>query len=138
MAHPATATTYADDKAYWTERDWATDGTDQDPARIDTPARPRRLKTGKVVIGGVAWAQGRGIKKVEVRVDDGPWQKAPLGPDAGINYWRQWFLEWDAQPGRHDLTVRATDRTGSVQTEKRAAPFPGGATGWHTILVIVA
>mgnify|MGYP003298169253 CR=1 FL=1 len=32
-------------------------------------------------------AQGRGIKEVEVRVDDGPWQKATLGPDGGI-YWQ--------------------------------------------------
>jgi hypothetical protein len=49
------------------------------------------------VIGGVAWAQQRGIAKVEVRVDgNGPWQVATLGPDAGIDYWRQWYLVWDA------------------------------------------
>ncbi|MFC7486084.1 molybdopterin-dependent oxidoreductase [Knoellia sp. CPCC 206453] len=132
-----TATTYAAKKAYWTERDWATDGRILTQSRIDTPRGLATLKAGKNVIGGVSWAQGRGIEKVEIRVDDGPWQKATLGPDANIDYWRQWFFDWDAQAGRHELTVRATDLTGAVQTEKRASPFPRGATGWHTIPVNV-
>ena len=92
---------------------------------------------GEVVIGGVAWAQHRGIAKVEVRVDGERWQEAQLGPDAGIDYWRQWFIPWDALPGRHDLTVRATDLNGDVQPEGRTAPFPEGARGWHSIVVII-
>lgn len=132
-----TATTYAKKKAYWTERDWATDGRILTQSRIDTPRGLSQLKAGKVVIGGVAWAQGRGIEKVEIRIDKGPWQKATLGPDANILYWRQWFLEWDAPAGQHDITVRATDLTGAVQTEKRASPFPRGATGWQSIPVNV-
>ncbi|EAP98448.1 putative membrane-bound oxidoreductase [Janibacter sp. HTCC2649] len=132
-----TATTYAAKKAYWTEREWATDGRILTQSRIDTPRGLSTLKAGKNVIGGVAWAQGRGIEKVEIRVDDGPWQKATLGPDANVDYWRQWFFEWDATAGRHELTVRATDLTGAVQTEKRASPFPRGATGWQTIPVNV-
>lgn len=133
-----TATTYAAKKAYWTERDWATDGQILTQSRIDTPRGLAQLKTGKNVIGGVSWAQGRGIEKVEIRIDEGPWQKATLGPDANINYWRQWFFEWDAPSGQHEITVRATDLTGAVQTEKRASPFPRGATGWHSIPVTVA
>lgn len=132
-----TATTYAAKKAYWTERDWATDGRILTQSRIDTPRGLAQLKAGKNVIGGVAWAQGRGIEKVEIRVDDGPWQQATLGPDANIDYWRQWFLEWDAPAGQHDITVRATDLNGAVQTEKRTSPFPRGATGWHSIPVTV-
>ncbi|MEO5982750.1 MAG: molybdopterin-dependent oxidoreductase [Pedococcus sp.] len=133
-----TATTYAKDKAYWTERDWLTDGTVKTQARIDTPRGLATYKPGKLAIGGVAWAQGRGIEGVEVRVDDGPWQKATLGPDGGTDYWRQWFWEWDAKSGRHDLTVRATDGTGEVQTQERADPFPGGASGYHSIVVLVS
>ena len=76
-------------------------------------------------------------QKVEVRVDDNAWQEAKLGPDAGIDYWRQWYLPWDALPGRHQLTVRATDLNGDVQPEQKATPFPKGATGWHSIVVIV-
>ena len=131
------ATTYAAQTAYWTDRDWATDAPILTQSRIDTPRGLNRLDAGRVVIGGVAWAQHRGIQKVEVRVDGGPWQEARLGPDGGIDYWRQWYLPWDALPGRHELTVRATDLSGDVQPEQRTTPFPKGATGWHSVVVII-
>jgi hypothetical protein len=38
---------------------------------------------------------------------------------------------WDATPGDHVLTVRATDATGQTQTSAYADPAPNGATGWH-------
>ena len=79
----------------------------------------------------------RGIEKVEVRVDGGDWAEAKLGNDAGVDYWRQWYWEWDASAGRHTLEVRATDETGEVQTEKRQTPFPKGATGWHSVVVTI-
>ena len=60
-----------------------------------------------------------------------------LGPDAGIDYWRQWYLAWDAAPGRHSLSVRATDLLGELQPEGRTTPFPEGARGWHTIVVTI-
>ena len=131
------ATTYAANSAYWTDRGWATDSPILTQSRIDTPRGLNTLDTGRVVIGGVAWAQHRGIEKVEVRVDDNSWQEAKLGPDAGIDYWRQWYLPWDALPGRHQLTVRATDLNGDVQPEQETTPFPKGATGWHSIVVII-
>ena len=133
-----TATTYAAEQAYWTKRDWLTDGTVKTQARIDTPAGLATQPAGKIAVGGVAWAQLRGIEEVEVRVDDEPWQKATLGPDGGTDYWRQWFWVWDAKPGRHDLTVRAKDGTGEFQTEQRVDPFPGGASGWHSIVVLIS
>ncbi|MGG5257698.1 molybdopterin-dependent oxidoreductase [Phycicoccus avicenniae] len=132
-----TATTYAKDVAYWTEREWATEGPIYTESRIDTPKPLSTVKTGRVTIGGVAWAQQRGIAKVEVRVDGGRWMETKLGPDGGIDYWRQWYLPWDALPGRHTLEVRATDETGEVQTDKRQTPFPKGATGWHSVVVTV-
>ena len=130
-------TTYAAKQAYWTERDWATDAPILTQSRIDTPRGLNRVKAGEVVVGGVAWAQQRGIAKVEVRVDSGEWQQVELGADAGIDYWRQWYFAWDAKPGRHDLTVRATDLDGETQPEDRSTPFPEGARGWHSIVVIV-
>ena len=72
-----------------------------------------------------------------MRIDDGEWQRATLGPDAGIDYWRQWYMPWKATSGRHDISVRATDETGYTQTTERATPFPKGATGLHTIAVVV-
>ncbi|WEV79714.1 molybdopterin-dependent oxidoreductase [Janibacter cremeus] len=132
-----TVTRYDEHPAYWTERGWATDGTVRTQSRIDTPTPSAGLDPGRVTIGGVAWAQGRGITKVEVRVDDGPWQRATLGAEADIDCWRQWFLPWEAGEGRHELTVRATDGTGEVQTTDTADPFPSGATGLHSIAVTV-
>jgi DMSO/TMAO reductase YedYZ molybdopterin-dependent catalytic subunit len=132
-----TVTTYAASQAYWTRRDWASDAPCLTESRIDTPRQGADLLPGATHIGGVAWAQGRGITAVEVRVDDGPWQRATLGPDAGIDYWRQWYLPWQATPGNHTLAVRATDGQGDLQTVVVADPFPRGATGWHTIDVSV-
>ncbi|MFC8502685.1 molybdopterin-dependent oxidoreductase [Pedococcus sp. NPDC057267] len=134
-----TATTYARDKAYWTERDWVTDAPVKTQSRIDTPMGLGTYKPGKIPVGGVAWAQaGGGISKVEVRIDDGPWHEATLGPDGGTTYWRQWSWVWDATSGRHDVTVRATNGKGEVQTDRRTDPFPGGASGYHSIVVIVS
>jgi DMSO/TMAO reductase YedYZ molybdopterin-dependent catalytic subunit len=132
-----TATTYAQDSAYWTDRGWATDAPILTQSRIDTPRSQSSVAAGTVTVGGVAWAQGRGIDAVEVQVDDGPWRQATLGPDAGIDYWRQWYLEWQATPGRHTLAVRATDGTGATQTDEQADPYPSGATGWHGLVVEV-
>jgi DMSO/TMAO reductase YedYZ molybdopterin-dependent catalytic subunit len=133
-----TATTYAAQQAYWTQRGWAEKADVKTQARIDTPMGLATYRQGKIAVGGVAWAQGRGIEGVEVRVDQGPWQKATLGPDGGTDYWRQWYYVWDATSGRHELTVRATDGTGTPQTQTEAAPFPNGAAGYHSVVVLVS
>jgi DMSO/TMAO reductase YedYZ molybdopterin-dependent catalytic subunit len=130
-----TLTTYADEKAYWTDRKWATDGPIKVESRIDTPKGLSNIKSGKTVIGGVAWAQHRGVGMVEVRVDGGPWQEAKLGPDVSVDYWRQWYLPWDATPGSHQLAVRATTVDGETQTAARVTVFPDGATGIQEIVV---
>ncbi|MCD9152848.1 molybdopterin-dependent oxidoreductase [Aeromicrobium duanguangcaii] len=132
-----TVTTYRDRSAYWTDRDWATDGPIKIASRIDTPAALKSVDAGRIVVAGVAWAPGRGIAAVEVRVDDGPWQEAQFGPDAGVDYWRQWYLLWDADSGRHTLTVRARTPDGEVQTDDREPPFPDGSSGLQQIVVIV-
>jgi DMSO/TMAO reductase YedYZ molybdopterin-dependent catalytic subunit len=132
-----TLTTYAAEEAYWTERDWATEAPIKISSRIDTPKPLSRIKPGQSVIGGVAWAQQRGIERVEVRIDGGAWQRAELGPDVGLDYWRQWYLPWDAVPGRRMLAVRATTKDGDVQTAVRAAPFPAGSSGIQEIVVVV-
>ena len=86
------------------------------------PASGGQVKAGRVAVAGVAWAQHRGIRAVEVRVDDGPWQQARLAAEPTIDAWRQWVLEWDAPKGNHTLTVRAVDGTGMLQTEREAPP----------------
>jgi hypothetical protein len=123
---------------YWVQRGWAAEAPIRTMARIDTPKPLARLAAGPVVIGGVAWAQHRGIESVEVLIDDGPWLAATLAADAGIDTWRQWMLPWEATSGRHRLQVRATDGDGTIQTDVRREPFPDGATGRHTIVLTVS
>ena len=93
-----------------------------------------------VTIGraGVAWAQTKGVAKVQVRIDGGAWQDAELGPDAGVDYWRQWFYRWQADsPGLRLLGVRAITDDGEVQTPAMAEPFPNGSSGIQEITVTV-
>ena len=126
-------TTYAERTAYWTERKWATDGPILTQSRIDLPKSLGTLPPDKPVIAGVAWAQHRGITKVEVQIDDGDWQEADLATDAGVDLWRQWSFRFDGPAGLHSARVRATDATGETQPERRTKVFPDGARGWHQI-----
>lgn len=130
-------TRFADSKAYWTERGWSEHGPIKTMARVDVPGSFAKLKAGKVAVGGTAWAQTRGITKVEVQIDDGEWSEATLSTEASTVTWRQWSYEWDATPGNHYVRARATDGTGEVQTDKRADPVPDGASGWPSVMVTV-
>ncbi|MEU8155101.1 molybdopterin-dependent oxidoreductase [Micromonospora sp. NPDC048986] len=130
-------TRFADFDAYWVPRGWSAQGPIKTQSRIDTPRKRNRLTAGPVTVAGVAWAQHRGIRRVEVRVDDGPWQDAVLAPAVSVDTWVQWSWRWDATPGEHRLQVRATDATGETQTERTQDVVPDGATGWHTIAVTV-
>ncbi|MFB7653168.1 MULTISPECIES: molybdopterin-dependent oxidoreductase [unclassified Streptomyces] len=130
-------TTFDDYDSYWVKRDWAREAPIKTQSRIDTPKPFGRPEAGTVMVAGVAWAQHRGIDKVEIRVDDGPWQEATLAAEDSRDTWRQWSYAWKATKGGHTLTVRATDRTGEVQTEKRTKTVPDGASGWHSVVVTV-
>ena len=130
-------TRFADAEAYWTERGWAEKAPIRTMSRIDTPKPFARLRSGPVAVAGVAWAQHRGIDRVEVRVDEGQWQLARLAAVPSTDTWRQWVWQWDARPGSHTLEVRATDATGATQPSRRRDPFPSGATGWHSTTVQV-
>ncbi|WJV50362.1 molybdopterin-dependent oxidoreductase [Streptomyces flavofungini] len=122
---------------YWVKRDWAREAPVKTQSRIDTPKPFARPKAGTVMVAGVAWAQHRGIDKVEVRVDDGPWRAADLAAEDTRDTWRQWSFPWRATPGGHTLTVRATDRTGAIQTARRTRTIPDGASGRHSVVVTV-
>jgi DMSO/TMAO reductase YedYZ molybdopterin-dependent catalytic subunit len=129
-------TTFAADQAYWTVRGWAERAPVKTACRIDTPRD--RVAPGTTAIGGVAWATHRGISRVEVQVDGGAWQAARLGPDVGLDYWRQWYLPWDATPGTHTLAARAADGSGALQPAEVRGVLPDGPTGYHVVEVTVA
>jgi DMSO/TMAO reductase YedYZ molybdopterin-dependent catalytic subunit len=125
-------------EAYWTRLGWSPRGPIKTESRIDVPRSGQDVAHGPVTFGGVAWAQNRGVRGVEVRIDSpnkqGDWQPADLGAGYSNDTWRLWSFNWQAtQPGSHTITVRATDNTGAVQTSEEADPVPDGATGWHTV-----
>jgi hypothetical protein len=124
--------TWDEAEGYWIPRGWSRDAPVKTQSRIDVPRRSDRPPAGQVVIAGVAWAQHRGVQRVEVRIDEGDWAEAELAVDVTIDSWRQWRYVWDATPGEHRIQVRATDGDGVTQTEEVSRPDPDGATGWHT------
>ncbi|MQA25522.1 MAG: molybdopterin-dependent oxidoreductase [Micromonosporaceae bacterium] len=130
-------TTFAAYDAYWIKQGWAEQAEVKTASRIDAPRDGATVRAGAVVIGGVAWAQHRGVERVEVRIDDGPWQAAELSREQSVDTWRQWVHRWTATPGDHRLRVRATDGLGERQTSARRDSFPDGATGWHEVTVTV-
>ena len=123
---------------YWVPLGWAKDGPILTQSRIDLPRDGERLQPGSVDVAGVAWAPDRGVSRVEVRVDDGPWQPAELSRAIAPATWVQWRLRWKATPGEHTIEERATDGLGIVQAAERTPPAPDGARGHHMVNVLVA
>ncbi|WP_309073585.1 molybdopterin-dependent oxidoreductase [Paenarthrobacter sp.] len=130
-------TRFTDDTAYWTTRGWSDRGPIKTQSRIDVPRSGRSVQAGQVQFGGVAWAQHRGINRVELRVNRGSWQQAMLAGAISTDTWCQWQLGIDLTPGEYEVQVRATDSTGEPQTEDKAPVAPDGATGYHTINIKV-
>jgi hypothetical protein len=89
---------------------------------------------GKTILaGGIAYSGARGISKVEVQVDDGPWTAAKLRlPPFSPLTWVQWRLEAQAQGGSHTAGVRAYEGDGTLQAPADNSTFPNGATGIDT------
>ncbi|WP_150237294.1 molybdopterin-dependent oxidoreductase [Nocardiopsis quinghaiensis] len=131
-------TTFEAFDAYWVPRGWSARGPVKTQSRIDTPRDGADLGQGQATVAGVAWAQNTGVDRVEVSVDGGQWTEARLAEEDTADTWRQWVLDWDAEPGEHRIAVRATDRDGHTQPSDQAPPAPDGATGHHTVTVTVA
>jgi DMSO/TMAO reductase YedYZ molybdopterin-dependent catalytic subunit len=124
-------------QGYWIPRGWSAQAPIKTASRIDTPFIDSKVKAGRRVIAGVAWAPTRGISKVEIRLNNGAWRPATLGPALAKTTWRQWWIDWDATNGETSISVRATDGTGALQSSKSVPVEPNGAEGWHTINVTV-
>jgi hypothetical protein len=133
--------TTMDVDGYWIPRGWAKEAPIKIASRIDVPVRPETTP-GSQAVAGVAWAPVAGVAVVELAIDDGPWAPCRLergsGPGRDGESWVQWFTVWDAEPGLHQLRVRAWDRNGSVQSPGPKHIAPDGAEGYHTRRVLVA
>ena len=77
------------------------------PARVESCGC--MVRSSQSVIAGT-------LRSVEVKVDDGPWQRATLDPANTRYSWKLFTWNWQgASPGEHTLVSRATDVNGVVQ-----------------------
>jgi DMSO/TMAO reductase YedYZ molybdopterin-dependent catalytic subunit len=61
------------------------------------------------------------MRMVEVKVDDGPWQRATFDSQNTEFSWKLFSYSWDGlTPGQHTIVSRATDGQGIVQPEQSA------------------
>ena len=75
-----------------------------------------RKSGGSHQIMGFVLNDGSPLRSVEVKIDDGPWQKATLDPSNTQFSWKLFSYKWDgATPGEHTIVSRATDAKGITQ-----------------------
>jgi DMSO/TMAO reductase YedYZ molybdopterin-dependent catalytic subunit len=127
-------TTFDRAQGYWVPRGYSAMAPIKTESRIDKPGSFDRVPSGRVTVAGIAWAQTKGIDKVEVRVDGGAWQSAQLSTQVSKDTWRMWRTFVQLRPGNHTVEARATDSTGYTQTSALAGDIPDGATGYPSIV----
>ena len=137
-------------EGYWQRNGWTnqadvhTGSTIVIPGQAELRERFRKLdETPKIVpgqktpIAGIAFGGDRGISKVEVSIDDGATWKSAIIKDPLSQYtWVLWTAGFTpAGKEKYKIIVRATDKSGQVQTAEFNKPFPDGATGYQTVSV---
>ena len=106
------------------------------PGIPDFYTRRRTAQAGEVALGGRAWSGAAPIARVEWAVD-GAWRDAALGSSSQL-CWRGWSAIWQATPGEHELSCRATDEAGNVQPLEAPWDLSGfGNNGVQRIQVTV-
>ncbi|MFD8575120.1 sulfite oxidase [Streptomyces virginiae] len=87
------------------------------PGFPDFMSRTRVVRPGPVRLHGRAWSGHGAVARVEVSADDGlpPIPAEVASPQQHPWAWQAWSCTWTATPGRHTLTVRATDTEGRAQ-----------------------
>jgi len=96
------------------------------PGIPDFASRTRVVGAGPTILRGRAWAGRASIERVEVSCDDGAtWAEADLEPTLSPFAWRGWNVAWNAEPGHHQLRVRATSSEGVVQPNEPFWTFQG-------------
>jgi hypothetical protein len=91
-------------------------------------AQGRRIAADQpVLVKGIAWDGGYGIRTVEVSVDEGrSWQSAELGENHGKYSFRTWqFTHAPRVAGRISVMARASNAQGSSQPSELIFNGPG-------------
>jgi len=90
-------------------------------ARIRVKSMVARLtRSGsRYTAHGFALGGNLPLRMVEVKVDDGPWQRATFDPQNTEYSWKLFTYQWNGlTPGDHTIVSRATDAHGVLQPEQ--------------------
>jgi len=92
----------------------------------------RVVQTGdRYQIEGMAWGR-HPISTVEVKIDNGQWEKAKLDDSKAPFTWQAWTLDWKPTPGEHTITTRAIDAAGAVQPAPDDPVIANKKTYWES------
>ncbi|MBI2935217.1 MAG: molybdopterin-dependent oxidoreductase [Chloroflexi bacterium] len=128
-----------DYQGFWQKQGWSDSAEVQTTSQILVPASGLEIPPSPVKLGGVAFSGAKGISQVEVSADGGKtWMRAEIRKALSPFTWVLWTGEWHPQvEGRHRLLVRAVDGKGVGQVSEVRGAAPDGATGYHSISVLV-
>jgi DMSO/TMAO reductase YedYZ molybdopterin-dependent catalytic subunit len=130
-----------DFKGYWEKQGWSDTAEILTLSQILMPMDGKKVPRGMNVVGGIAYAGRRGIRQVEISLDNGrTWSPVELKPPLSRFAWTIWRYEWKAEKkGTYRLRVRATDGKGMLQESGTlfGRSFPDGAKGIQEIKVSV-
>ena len=122
-------------EGYWVERGWDEVARVKSTSVIDTVAVRNVIEADGqrlVPVGGIAFSGAKGISRVQVRVDGGPWQDAQLRSPLSETTWVIWRYDWPFVAGDHTFEVRCAEGDGTPQIEEEQGNRPSGATGIHS------
>lgn len=116
------------------------DGVIRVASKITNPVFNQELATGTVLITGFAVSGFGAIDRVEVSIDDAPFEAARIVPLSELmnaepslsqakqvadglafpfsSVWVKWDFRWDATPGEHIIRIRATDTADNTQPDR--------------------
>lgn len=114
----------------WQRRGWTQAATIRTTTRIEAAIHAG----GKLLVAGTAFAGGKGVARVQVRVNRGPWIEAALAPALSRDTWRQWKCLAPAS-GTVLVEARAVDGSDVAQTAAVHGSYPSGATGYASRMV---
>jgi DMSO/TMAO reductase YedYZ molybdopterin-dependent catalytic subunit len=84
--------------------------------------RVTRSEDGHNIMGFVL-NDGTALRSVEIKIDNGPWQRAEIDPASTQYSWKLFNLRWpNASPGEHTIVSRVTDVNGEVQATPEQMP----------------
>ena len=131
---------------FYKEQGWGREG-DAIPihSRIDAPQVSGNHFAEPFIVGktyelrGMALSGDKGISKVEISTDDArTWKQAKIYQPGTDISWSLWRYEWTpVDAGETKVVVRAYDKNGRQQISEYRDQVPDGATGLHSVHVLV-